>query len=101
MRLTGLAPRWAGYGSVWNAVTFLCPHCGTQRLGVTFDPPIDPEGWWPRMTRPTYEGMNVWRREGGDTFDTLTLSPSLDFSAPARIDFVGHWHGHITNGEVT
>ncbi len=100
MKLADLEPRWAGYGPVKNAVTFLCPHCMKQRLGLTFDPPIDPEGWWQKMSRPTYEGIKVWRRDSGETFETLTLSPSLDFSVPARIDFEGHWHGFITNGEI-
>jgi hypothetical protein len=36
----------------------------------------------------------LWRREG-DTFDTLTLSPSVDASPS------GHWHGFVRNGEVT
>jgi hypothetical protein len=36
----------------------------------------------------------VWTRAAGDTFETLTLSPSIDAS-PA-----GHWHGFIQNGEV-
>jgi hypothetical protein len=34
-----------------------------------------------------------WQRTG-DTFENLTLSPSLDFSAR------GEWHGSITNGEA-
>jgi len=35
----------------------------------------------------------AWDRQG-DTFDTLTLLPSIDFSGK------GHWHGHITNGVI-
>jgi hypothetical protein len=35
-----------------------------------------------------------WRRTG-DTFDTLTLTPSI-----LRIGGCG-WHGFVTNGEVT
>ena len=30
----------------------------------------------------------------GETFETLTLTPSVDASA------AGHWHGHVTDGEV-
>ncbi len=41
--------------------------------------------------------MNVWKRGSGDTFETLTLTPSID----ANVDIAGHWHGFITNGEVT
>lgn len=38
-------------------------------------------------------GSFKWEREG-DTFETLTLKPSVDASG------WGHWHGWITNGEV-
>ncbi len=86
--------------NIITGVTFLCPHCMTQRLGVHFNPPIDPQGWWDKIQRPTYEGINVWTREGGETFDTLTLTPSIDTTQP-NIDFPGHWHGFIRNGEVT
>jgi hypothetical protein len=33
----------------------------------------------------------LWQRTG-ETFETLTLTPSVDCSA------WGHWHGFITNG---
>lgn len=96
MRLTELNPRWVGYpGPVYDGVSFDCPHCKTQRLAITFSPPIDPNGWWPKMTKPTYAGVNVWKRSG-NTFETLTLSPSVD----ASVDIGGHWHGFITNGEI-
>jgi len=35
----------------------------------------------------------LWQRTG-ETFEDMTLSPSIDASNS------GHWHGHITNGEV-
>ena len=101
MKLTELEPRWTGIGGVIvDGITFLCPHCRTQRLGVKFSPPIDPDGWWDRILRPTYDGMNVWSRAAGETFETLTLSPSIDASESGRIDFAGHWHGFIEKGEV-
>lgn len=34
-----------------------------------------------------------WQRHG-DTFEAMTLMPSVDASAS------GHWHGFITNGEI-
>jgi hypothetical protein len=34
-------------------------------------------------------------RVTGESFDTLTLNPSVGF------DSIGHWHGRITNGEMT
>lgn len=35
----------------------------------------------------------IWKRTG-ETFDTLTLTPSINAEA------AGHWHGFITNGDV-
>lgn len=103
-KLIDLGARWAGFGvpGLIDGVTFLCPHCvekgiRTQRLGVTFSPPIDPEGWWDKISQPTYAGRLVWKRERGETFETLTLSPSLNMNE-GRIDFDNHWHGHIKDG---
>ena len=105
MRLLELDPRWFTFSNpadgvcVYIGLTFLCPHCHKQRLGVRFNPPIDLgvkiPGWsflWPTTDGP------VWTRTG-ETFDTLTLSPSIDASG-SRIDFEGHWHGFITNGQI-
>ncbi len=106
MRLLELDPRWFTFAHPADGVdiriglTFLCPHCRAQRLGVRFEPPIDPAGLiaslgiaWPHGDGPT------WHREG-DTFDTLTISPSIDASG-REIDFKGHWHGFIRNGEIS
>ena len=94
MRLADLDPRW--YSADNNpdivGVTFDCPHCfAKQRLGVLFVEEIDRDGLpndvhWSKSEKK-------WHREG-DTFETLTLSPSIDCS------HFGHWHGHITKGEV-
>lgn len=35
-----------------------------------------------------------WRR-AGNTFDELTLMPSVDYSAG------GHWHGFVTKGTIS
>jgi hypothetical protein len=100
MRLTELNPRWTGSGEIGKSelivgVTFDCPHCRTQRLGVVFKNAIDPHGWIAKgVTR--HRDKNEWDRKG-DTFDTLTLTPSIDTS---QCDFQGHWHGYIENGEV-
>ncbi len=100
MKLTELNPRWVGLpGPIYDGVSFDCPHCRTQRLAIRFSPPIDPNDWWPNITQPTYAGQLVWTRTGGDTFDTLTITPSVDASGP--VEFSNHWHGFITNGEVT
>lgn len=104
MRLIDLNPRWIGlYGwaspdPFYTGISFECPHCRTQRLAVGIYPPIDPSGHvgkdfeWRKEFTPT---QPVWDRTG-DTFDTISLSPSVDASA---IRIGGHWHGHITNGD--
>lgn len=111
MKLSALNPRWV-QPSQWATLSppfyigmsFDCPHCQPtrcptcghsdeiKRLAVTFWPPVDPEGLLGRVFNLPDNGGH---RRSGDTFDTLTLSPSVGF------DGIGHWHGNITNGEVT
>lgn len=82
-------PRTEGVGIILD-----CP-CGNadeeHRLYVPFANPIGPG--------PLAEsGWRGWVREG-DTFDTLTLSPSI---LRLKSEGVGcGWHGHIRAGEVT
>ncbi len=100
MRLINLNPRWWGW--VENGIgahcgiTFLCPHCHAtgQRLGIAFTNPISVGGF--DVSKMAWPGgqAHYWNREG-ETFDTLTLRPSIN------AEIVGHWHGHIVNGEVT
>jgi len=91
MRLTDLDPNWftTTEGRHGMGITFLCPCCQTQHLGVWFANPID---GLPPAT-PECLPAPRWVRTG-DTFETMTLSPSIDVSG------VGHWHGHIINGEI-
>ena len=100
MRLRELHPRWAidadlviggvahhYEGRYGMAISFDCPCCaGVTRLAVWFANPID-------GLPPTDDAKNLWTRTG-ETFGDLTLTPSIDASK------VGHWHGHITNGDV-
>ena len=106
MKLTQLKPRWFGMSfpayvegvdwashlPIFRGISFECPHCRTQRLGFLFDPPINPSGYIvkdePAVSKP-------WKRISGETFETVSFTPSVDAS------FTGHWHGFITNGEVT
>jgi hypothetical protein len=121
VKLTELNPRWfAEEGRRGQGVIFDCPGCRAGvcadakdrgrpfRLAVACTPldggspfPIGKPGllfdaieaaegeeWNARIVPP---GV-VWGRTG-DTFDTLTLSPSVDASA------AGHWHGWVSNGE--
>lgn len=97
MRLTDLDPRWFGWThegqGVHVGLTFLCPQRCGERLGVEFRNPIGIGGYDPAKIHWPNVGFQ-WDRSG-DTFDTLTLSPSIDASK------LGHWHGHISNGNVT
>jgi hypothetical protein len=99
MKLTELNPEWSGCGGegVSNAdgpiprrervaVLLVCP-CGCEhRLNLPFINPPDGLG-------PIYPGYG-WQRTG-ETFEDLTLTPSIQREYPARC-----WHGFITNGEV-
>ena len=104
MRLVELEPRWASDADIviggvskhfenrfGMACSFWCPCClgvaGKEtRLAVWFANPID-------GLPPTDDATNLWHRTG-ETFETLTLSPSIDASKH------GHWHGFLVNGEV-
>lgn len=79
------APLRKGVGILLN-----CP-CGntaeSHQLYVPFANPLD-------GGPPTQTGANNgWKREG-ETFETLTLTPSIQ-----RIGGCG-WHGFITGGEI-
>jgi len=70
-------------------ISFECPTGSlllgeVMRIAVWFKNPID--GGEPIADR------TVWDRTG-DTFENLTLSPSIDCSPD--------WHGCIQNGEIT
>lgn len=114
MKLTDLEPRWfdvPGVGGAIDGVSFRCPcaRCVANprdqvRLGVQFTP-IGEDRVVAAMSqkekmRHVHELRTfdvppgiIWRRTG-DTFQTLTLSPSVDASRS------GHWHGHVTAGEI-
>ena len=109
MRLADLEPRWIGFGyplpecpgAVWHiGISFLCPHCRTQRLAVLFEPEIESGGIREKFSHwDSYKEIKssrfIWNRKGGETFETLTLMPSIN------AEWAGHWHGHIDNGEVS
>jgi len=103
MKLSDLEPHWVGL-QPGHAIgmTFLCPHCRKTRIGVLFDVPIgayEPcdmiaESLRNAMIKHCVEaGMKQWHRTG-ETFDNLSLQPSIDTSQ------FQHWHGHIENGEI-
>lgn len=117
MKLTDLHPFWwAAEGRHGQGIVFDCPCCTSKpleqriRLAIAFDRPLDGGevfpigklGWLYRIllwnvgdaTHPPIAPPGVWWGREGETFETLTIKPSVDFSA------AGHWHGFITNGEV-
>jgi hypothetical protein len=84
MRLTDLDPRWTGTPpGIKTGMNFICPCCKMRRIAVTFQNTI---GGGQKLT------PGGWMRRG-ETFDTITLYSS--------IDIYNHWHGHVTDGEVT
>lgn len=99
MKLTDLNPRWCGTGGEgvtlngqpvpWRdavAVTFDCP-CGCDtRVCIEFTNPLD-------GGPPSRDDGHTWRREG-ETFETLTLTPSIQRVGGCQ------WHGFITNGGI-
>lgn len=83
-------PRREGIG-----LSFRCP-CGKHdeydRVFVTFANPID--GGPPLDRGYTGDrGLPTWHRTG-ETFETMTLSPSIQRADPNGC----RWHGHIING---
>lgn len=110
MRLADLNPRW--FAEEWRhgqGVEFDCPCCVGKpkgyRLAVAFSPTLD--------GGPAIDVKNhlilfrtlqvtkkcvvppgvVWGRTG-DSFETLSIFPSVDCSA------AGHWHGFVQDGEI-
>lgn len=79
------APERSGVGVILD-----CPcgnHDETHQLYVPFANPLD-------GGPPTNTGKNNGWQRTGETFETLTLTPSI-----LRIGGCG-WHGFITNGEI-
>lgn len=89
-QLVDLNPKWFGIhgkDTVGAGIIFDCP-CQLERcewggkIAISFANPIkgEPEA---------VSNEKLWQRSG-ETFETLTLSPS--------IHCVGHWHGWLQNG---
>lgn len=95
MKLIELNPRWVNYKNQKLGVTFDCPHCKAQRLGVAFQHQ-GLEHLESNLILAVSPNTKIWTEINPepDTFDNLTLVPSVDCSAS------GHWHGHIENGVI-
>ncbi len=98
MKLTDLEPRWLVLeaGGPRVGLTFLCPHCQTQRLAICFHHSGHEaiEDGYILAHHGANDTQHIWNLAGQDDFATLTLSPSIDSSSS------GHWHGFITGGEI-
>lgn len=103
LRLTELDPRWCSeQPSVTGApqrrgmgLSFLCPVHRDHRLAVAFANPID-------GGRVMSGHRYLWQRQG-ETFETLTLGPSVDASGNSfGFDNIKTpcWHGFIRNGNI-
>jgi hypothetical protein len=97
VKLVDLNPKWVSHatGRSGTGLRFGCPcaKCDAAQepfsryqLVVSFANPLD--------GGPTCASDGIGWQRTGDTFETLSLTPSVDASAS------GHWHGFITNGEV-
>lgn len=93
MKLTELNPRWFVFatGEPILGLSFDCPHCRKERLGVSFHHKGF-ELMEDKIIR-AHSDQHIWEMTGS-TFEDLTLSPSVDASK------FGHWHGFIIAGEV-
>lgn len=112
MRLSALDPRWfAPAGREKTGLTFLCPCCvGTPRsvrLAIPLAQPLDGGAPVPMGIRVALDCVKrgekapfnvpaefLWGHDG-DSFETLTLHPSVDASRS------GHWHGWVRGGAVS
>lgn len=100
MTLLELNPRWVNHGGEGFlaadgsevpfrervAVSFDCPCGKCGRICILFANPVD--GLGPVQGMPT-----LWHREG-DSFETLTLSPSI-------LHHGCGWHGFLREGKIT
>ena len=102
MKLIELNPHWVGAGGAGIYDKDMNPTPKREGIGVSFDCPCGCalRGFVP-FENPLDGGQKVgngphWTREG-DTFETLTVKPSI-----LRSKEKGGcgWHGFITAGEV-
>ena len=101
MKLADLHPQWISFGVDFQRVGIFidCPvHCGARceypRIPIYFANP--PAGSKPVPKHEDDDGR--WTRVG-DSFEAMTLSPSILYPKPKYGK--QHWHGFIRNGEVT
>lgn len=96
MRLVDLNPSWLDKG----LFVFWCPHCHETLLSCKnavmsvreqCDLFASRFGYAPIVPcKPAF----AWEFADGAAFETMSVTPSLNCGAS------GHWHGHITAGEI-
>ncbi len=101
MRLLALEPRWIHP----NLFVFLCPHCKNTLLTCKNVEMSDKDQRllyertfgedWNMLIVPCRQGMAwTFTNPTAPLFENLSVNPSIDASPS------GHWHGHITAGEI-
>lgn len=102
MKLTELDPRWLTKEGRRVGFTFVSP-TNPQWRQSCFVIPVPRREQWDLFEQQGLENVQgcrpdfAWTVNGGiecATFETITVTPSLDGSAG------GLWHGFITNGEI-
>ncbi len=87
MRLTDLKPQWVVFGPNSDGATWVrgfshrCPNTGKPHL-IEFRPVIGPEpvradSAQGMLDQPLSPGQPLWTRAAGETFEALSLTPSL------------------------
>jgi len=100
MRLTELHPAWIDLDKFEKVgIFFDCPvhsvaGCEYPRIPVYFANP--PSGCAPL---PMHEADDCRWQLAGASFEDMTLTPSILYPKPKYGP--QHWHGFVTNGEVT
>ncbi len=105
MKLTDLDPRWVGAGGAGVSNADGSPVPERTGVGLSFDCPCGCESrCFVHISNPMDGGKSYaspgqpsWDRTG-DTFETLTLKPSIQ---RLTVNDKGcKWHGFVTDGEI-
>lgn len=114
--LADLEPTWIERAGRVVGVRFVCPiddgagpHREGHQVAVLFlNPPDDGEAHPDDPSCPGNSAGQRWTR-AGTTFETLSLSPSVDCTQAGACDKVDHaacshthcWHGNVERGHAT
>lgn len=118
IKLIDLEPQWLERDGTRAGFMFRCPHCRTEWLTCfrkkmrIFGDEVDKPWRWTGQMGYIREALDriglldqmenavvpcefdtVWKFSG-DGFHNLSVTPSINAEKS------GHWHGHITNGEI-